>query len=1775
MKSTLYSSLLSRLKNKHSKLSTRFHKSVREGEFQQQRYRKRKDTVERLKSLEKRILGLSAESGVKTSLNYKHWAVALALGAIVATSNPVQAQEVMLDPPMIVGNAYPTNVLRGDLDNDGDVDLIYLSYVDNPIILTNEGGFSFTQSTLPNMNGIINSAELFDLDGDDDLDIFMRNGSENDGYTYQVWQNDGTGNFASQPASLPSISFNDNNVLFADLDNDGDADIILEQNASNDYVRTLVNDGAFNFSGGIALPGNLGRSNLVGVFDVDGDTSIDIAFRGYQSGLYPLLSFINDGIGNFSPGSYAYGVEAGFSTFTNQLDTLDIDGDGDTDLIVETASYPAQFQVFLNDNGPGISTFTPDFSFNINGNNDINDVNSFDDPAGSANDRVFVTTREDSTFVMQRVAGVGLIETAKFPGQGIPIELDTDGDGDAIFYNEGTISTLENQGGSFVQSSDLLSVSTIYDMDTVDIDGDSDLDLITAGPQQSRVWLNDGAGGFTIGQELGPSGKSVAIGDLDNDGDMDLVRGLEGSGYGNLLGFDIWRNDSGTLTVLDTIDVGNYNGKQVFIENLDADADLEVIVFAEYEGDGSSNWLRSFDNDGNFGITLLDSKPLKYEATFMDVGDIDGDTNIDAIVTGGRYSFADTQIWDNDGTGVFTNTSSFDLSNAYPASSAQLSDLDGDGDLDLFTNNQSEHKFWLNDGGSFTILDTLETSNVAEISALGDVDGDGDNDIILGGYASFPTIFLNDGLTTPSFNQDADITAVADEYTTVIAADLDNDGDNDILFGGYYTGLKVLFNQALLPEAEINVQGNGIDIVAGDTTPDEADGTDFGTIAIGDDQTSTFTIQNLGGIDLNISSITVSATNGTDDVSSDFEVTGITAPTIINPSGEAMFSVTYTPSITGVIAGSILIANDDSDEFSYPFGITAIAQTPQEINVQGNLIDIVSGDITPDLSDGTNFGSLVVGNQAISQFEIQNTGEANLEITDIQLSGTNPDDFAIDGISLPAIIGGGMSATFDVIYTASAITSSTATVEITNDDADEGAFTFEVAGSGKAPGILTQDSTALLAIYNNLGGTGWTNNTNWLVDGTRAETWFGVVVENERVTKLFLSNNNLSGTLPTEIGDLTALTDLYMSNNALSGAIPPEIGQTSLDTLVLSGNQLTSLPDEVYDLNGLIRLSISQNELEGTISPNIANLTNLTFVALWDNPFTGGTIPAEFWTMTSLQNVFLGTSNLAGDISGFTNLTNLIEFWVDQSNFTGSISSDIGNLVNLELLDISDNQMTGPIPTELSSLTNLITIELQNNAFTALPDLSGLTNLDTLNVSNNELDFADLEPNASLVSALNYSPQNNQIVPLEISINGELPFPATNTTTDARNAVTITGITGEASNNQYEWLLNETVDASQTTLTYDIPSLGRDEVGIYSLTVTNSSLPDLTFTSDPVEVFANAVISVQALDAETEAPITENLNAYIFPLDQIQIDAENIPDTLRFDDESGLLNVSSTFDFPEVLLGDYLIGVESTVPISTSSGDQNPNATYIPTYYGDEFLYIEADTLFLEADSAISIIMQEFPVDIDPGVGLVSGTIEEDFGDDQSRIDARRRAKKRKCGLRRKRSGGRVNQDDEFELIAYGETNDNGEFEYGFLPQGIYRFFVEYPGIPLDESAFVEFEIGEAGVSDDSFVLAVFASPDGVEIEIVLGLTSDYFTDFSIYPNPTSDVLNIEYSEIKSDRVSMEIISMDGKILDTREMGRLKNQYQYDTSLLPQGMYLIRFRDDSGKDPLVFRVIKK
>jgi hypothetical protein len=209
---------------------------------------------------------------------------------------------------------------------------------------------------------------------------------------------------------------------------------------------------------------------------------------------------------------------------------------------------------------------------------------------------------------------------------------------------------------------------------------------------------------------------------------------------------------------------------------------------------------------------------------------------------------------------------------------------------------------------------------------------------------------------------------------------------------------------------------------------------------------------------------------------------------------------------------------------------------------------------------------------------------------------------------------------------------------------------------------------ALIALYNSTNGAGWTDGTGWNDNPGTEPTWYGVTCDqaNTKVLGIDLKNNNLVGTIPAELGDLSNLTSLDLSSNRLAGIIPSQLGNLAdLKVLDLHSNQLTG------------------------ISPGLENLANLTHLYLDRNRITGS-IPAGFGELTGLEVLSLGANRFSGGIPpGLGSLPGLVKLYVYGSRLSGGIPLQIGDLANLQYIELHGNRLTGAIPLNMINPGNL------------------------------------------------------------------------------------------------------------------------------------------------------------------------------------------------------------------------------------------------------------------------------------------------------------------------------------------------------------------------------------------------------------------------------------------------------------------------------------------------------
>ncbi|WP_296144010.1 choice-of-anchor D domain-containing protein [uncultured Flavobacterium sp.] len=250
---------------------------------------------------------------------------------------------------------------------------------------------------------------------------------------------------------------------------------------------------------------------------------------------------------------------------------------------------------------------------------------------------------------------------------------------------------------------------------------------------------------------------------------------------------------------------------------------------------------------------------------------------------------------------------------------------------------------------------------------------------------------------------------------------------------------------------EINLQGNSTNIISGATTVSTANHTDFGSQDISSGTiVRTFTIQNTGSSDLNLSGTPIVAISGVN--SSDFTITTIPA-TPVTASGNTTFQITFDPTAIGVKNATISIANNDSDENPYTFAIQGTGTTvAPNINLQGNTANITNGSTTPSTANHTDFGSQdITAGTIVRTFTIQNTGSDALSLTGSSpyaiISGTNAADFTVTAIPATNVASLG-NTTFQVTFDPSATGIRTATITIANNDSAKNPYTFAIQGTG-------------------------------------------------------------------------------------------------------------------------------------------------------------------------------------------------------------------------------------------------------------------------------------------------------------------------------------------------------------------------------------------------------------------------------------------------------------------------------------------------------------------------------------------------------------------------------------------------------------------------------------------------------------------------------------------------------------------------------------------------------
>lgn len=674
----------------------------------------------------------------------------------------------LFDSGQRLGNYFTSSVSYGDVDTDGDMDVLTTNTSPDYQcdLWENDGTGQFSHSKTFPLGS--HHGELGDLNADGHLDLFLS--TEGDGC--RVWLNDGQGDFKFH-TELPENS----SRMFAlgDLDGDGDVDVFLDSSEPGRGKLVLINDGTAKFTESNQY---FGATETLGIaladFDNDGDLDAICANWGG-----PNRIWLNDGTGAFTDS----GEELG-DLNSVRVAVGDLDADGDIDACV--TNHQDQTRIWLNDGKAQFEGVEPSAvqmpsvgvtiaDFDGDGGNDILIGNGDvpDGPPLSPNQLLLSAGNHTWSSNWLGAGKATAFAVADFDGDGVLDVYIGNGhrEPDQVWLS-GKIHRLKaaKNGIRFVDSDQRLGQFSSMDVELVDVDNDHDLDAIIAngGPQSpNNIWLNDGTGKFkasrfSLGNE---SCMDLGVGDLDGDGDVDAFVACIDSPS------QIWLNDgTGKFTQTEQR-IGALGSHIVELGDYDLDGDLDAWCGNR---DEYSHYI--WFNNGD-GIFSKGDQLITIEMVWaLQVCDVDGDSDLDMLV--GTDASHPNSIWLNTGNGTFESSES-KFSETTVSNGFATGDFNGDDRPDIYECGYAGgDRIWFGAGaGEFTRSSQRFPSMKSRGAQVADLDNDGDLDVFVPHEGNNPNMILtNDGTgdfsKTPLF--------LGEAYSSNVAlGDLDQDGDLD------------------------------------------------------------------------------------------------------------------------------------------------------------------------------------------------------------------------------------------------------------------------------------------------------------------------------------------------------------------------------------------------------------------------------------------------------------------------------------------------------------------------------------------------------------------------------------------------------------------------------------------------------------------------------------------------------------------------------------------------------------------------------------------------------------------------------------------------------------------------------------------------------------------------------------------------------------------------------------------------------------------------------------
>ena len=617
--------------------------------------------------------------------------------------------------------------------------------------------------------------------------------------------------------SLPIFShINASDIAHGDVDGDGDEDLFIPGSQRVGQRFSLFkNDGKGGFTPSYLIEGNFsnGQASFV---DLDGDSDLDLFYKGHSGGKDTLLFYLNNSKRRFSSldaGNFPILQQGGYAF-------IDADGDKDQDLVIcgfydyiGEWRLPPVTLLYLNDGtGRFVSSNALPKDEGVGGTIKVKDLN------GDGHDDVLIVGMGDNNTpkaVMYLGDGKGgFSKAANLPFVGgiwVDFDLgDVDGDGDEdiiiteqdrthlikLYLNDGSGTFVPSAQGHFPK----LKFSSVR---LFDVDGDNYPELLLRGKNNDNtnktvLYENDGKGHFfkeSSSKWLAFSSGAEAFLDVDGDADIDLIMSGEYSLGKNSIAPEtslFLNNGKGSFSPVKGLAFeGVGEGGHYVVGDIDGDQ-KEDIVGEGYNLINYRNQVKAFiqGNGGNY------TEEWKSTAThfpaLIALTDLDQDMNLDMMVSGRYNSTLSTTVWyKNDGNGVF-QANEIGYLNQFIIGNMAFADFNGDGYPDMLALGDKDTngfvKVLLNDkAGSFEEIENtgfvpVHYSNIA----IADVDRDGDQDILICGAKDYWTpiskLYINDGFGR--FTEETSNPFAGVKGGAIAFQDIDGDNAPDVILTG-------------------------------------------------------------------------------------------------------------------------------------------------------------------------------------------------------------------------------------------------------------------------------------------------------------------------------------------------------------------------------------------------------------------------------------------------------------------------------------------------------------------------------------------------------------------------------------------------------------------------------------------------------------------------------------------------------------------------------------------------------------------------------------------------------------------------------------------------------------------------------------------------------------------------------------------------------------------------------------------------------------------------------